>query len=285
MFNRLITFWLLLLGIIGLGAYGYWQGTSQDVVAAVRAGDVDAVKRAIARDPAAVHTKVYAQAFERVEGRIRYRNRTGLDPWDGKYIIHDAVAQIIDPLPMLDALAAGGADLTVRLNGRTLLHLAARQGNLEVATWLLDHAADPNAVNDCATPCGERGQTPLHDGLTLRDDEMSVLLLDRGASVDATAANGRTALHEAGVRSRLSGAFVLCRYGADPTATDVDGRTAYDLALGSVPSQQRSQDTDQLLQWLMPGGGCAIVAAAARTANAAVPEDDARKIFTETVGK
>lgn len=270
------------LGIVAVAAYGCWQGTPQDVVAAVRAGDVEAVKRAIARDPAAVHTKVYAQAFERQESRLRYRNRTGLDPWEGKYIIHDAVAQIADPLPMLDALAEGGADLAVRLNGRTLLHLAAQDGNLEVATWLLNHGADPNAVNDCPAPCVERGQTPLHEGLAFKDDEMTVLLLDRGASVSAAAANGRTALHDAGERGRLSGAFVLCRYGADPASMDADGRTPHDLALASMPAP-RSEGAEQVVQWLRPGGGCAMVAASARMTKAPVSEAEARKVFGQTV--
>lgn len=54
--------------------------------------------------------------------------RTGKNPWDGRYLIHDAVQRIIDPIPMLDALAEAGADLSVRLNGRTLLHMAALDG-------------------------------------------------------------------------------------------------------------------------------------------------------------
>lgn len=74
---------------------------------------------------------------------------------------------------MLDALAAAGADLTVRLNGRTLLHLAARDGNLEVVIWLIDRGADVEASNDCPAPCPERGQRPLHDALAFNDDATS----------------------------------------------------------------------------------------------------------------
>ena len=280
---------VVLFGMLGLGAYGYWQGTSQDVVGAVRAGDVVAVKKALARDPAVAHIKVYPQAFERQSQRVEYEQRTGRSPWEGKYLIHEAAGRVVDPVPMLQALADGGADLTVRLNGRTLLHLAARDGNLEVATWLLDHGADVHAVNDCVDSCDERGQTPLHDGLTIRDDEMSVLLLERGAPVGALAASGRSALHVTGERGRLSGAFVLCRYGADPALTDAAGKTPYDLALvsasGRASNEARPEDAQQLIQWLKPAGGCAIVAASARRAGSPVSDDDARKVFGETVAR
>lgn len=281
-----VAAWSVPLAILGLGAYGFWQGTSQDIVDAVRAGDVGAVKRALAREPAAVHTKVYAQALERQSERRKYELRTGNSPWEGRYLIHDAVARVVDPQPMLDALADAGADLAVRLNGRTLLHLAAHAGNLEVATWLLDHGADVHAANDCVS-CDDAGQTPLHDALEFRDDEMSALLLDRGAAVGAVAGDGRTALHVAGARKRLGGAFVLCRYGADPAVTDASGQTPYDLARlpahGSDPGQTPTEAAGQLVRWLQPSGGCASVAASARAAGAPVSDDDARKVFSETV--
>ena len=126
---------------------------------------------------------------------------------------------------MLDLLAGAGADLTVRLSGRTLLHLAARDGNLEVATWMLDHGLDPDLRNDCSNRCDEAGQTALHDAQAVRADDMSALLLARGAEVDAIAQNGRTPLHLAAQGGQLGGAFVLCRHGADPARRDIQGQT------------------------------------------------------------
>ena len=122
--------------MLGLAAYGFWEGTPQDVVNAVRSGNVGALRKAVERDPAAVHTKVYAQAFERQSDRSAYQARTGRSPWEGKYLIHEAVGRIINPEPMLDALAAAGADLAVRLNGRNLLHLAAHEGAEQLVQWL-----------------------------------------------------------------------------------------------------------------------------------------------------
>jgi len=68
---------LLVLGIVSAAGYGYWQGTPQDVVNAVRSGNVAALTAAFARDPALVHTKVYPQAFERQSQRRDFESRFG----------------------------------------------------------------------------------------------------------------------------------------------------------------------------------------------------------------
>lgn len=270
------------LGILAVAAYGFWQGTSQDVVGAVRGGNVEGLKRALDRDPANVHTKVYAQAYESLRSRSDYVSRTGRDPWEGRYIIHDAVQVASNALPILDVLAAGGADLNVRLKGQTLLHLAAAEGDIEVATWLLDHGADVNAVNDCADNCEERGYTPLHAGLEFRDDEMTVLLLARGARLETAGADGRTALLKAAFRGKLSGAFVLSRHGADLTRADAAGKTPFDLAGVRLPGAEIT-DTElaSFKQWFAPGGPFATVSAMARASGTPMSEDDARDVFAK----
>jgi len=270
------------LGILAVAAFGFWQGTPQDVVAAVRRGDVEGLKSALARDPANVHTKVYAQAYERLRSRSDYISRTGRDPWEGRYIIHDAVEFTSNTLPILDALAAGGADLQVRLKGETLLHLAAAIGNIEVATWLLDNGANVNSVNNCADGCAELGYTPLHSGLEFRDDEMTVLLLARGARLEATGADGRTAMSKAALRGKLSGAFVLARHGADLTRADGAGRTPFDLA-GVAVSGAVSADADfaKFKQWFAPDGPFATVSAMVRASGEPMSEDDARDVLAK----
>ena len=81
----------MVLGILGVAAYGFWQGTPQDVVEAVRRGNVAKLQSALRRDPANVHTKVYAQAYETASARQNYRSRTGNAPGEGRYLVHDAV--------------------------------------------------------------------------------------------------------------------------------------------------------------------------------------------------
>ena len=274
------------VGLVALAAYGYWQGTPEDLVNAVNRGDVSAVTAALARNPASVHTKVYPQGLESASEQHRYRLSTGLEPWGGRYLIHNAIFNTEKPVAMLETLAAAGADLRVRLHGRTLLHLAASEGDLEVATWLLKRGADIHAVNDCDAGCEERGQTPLHDAQHFRGDDMSELLLARGALVDALSANGRSPLHVAADAGRVSTAFLLCRYGADPALQDGSGKRPHDLA--QSPTQPRDahvrpEDEAQLVQWLKPDGGCKQVAAIARTTGAPVSDDEARTVYARTV--
>ena len=274
------------VGLVALAAYGYWQGTPEDLVNAVNRGDLSAVTAALARDPARVHTKVYPQGLESASEQHRYRLSTGREPWGGRYLIHNAIFNTEKPVTMLETLAAAGADLMVRLQGRTLLHLAASEGDLEVASWLLKRGADIHAVNDCDAGCEERGQTPLHDAQHFRGDEMSELLLAHGALVDALSANGRSPLHVAGDAGRLSIAFLLCRYGADPALRDGSGKTPHDLAQSPTrprDSDVRPEDEAQLVQWLKPDGGCKQVAATARSTGAPVSDDEARTVYARTV--
>jgi hypothetical protein len=277
---------LAVLAGVGLGVYGFFEGGPEtDIVYATRAGNLAKVKRLLERSPALVKVKVYPQAYERASQRLEYETRHSRSPWEGKFLIHEAAANGgNNALPLLDMLAAAGADLRVRRNGRTLLHDAAHEGTLEVATWLIDRGADVNAVNDCGDNCVELGWTPLHDA-QYRSSAMSELLLARGADIDKTSANGRTALHVAAAIGDLNGAFVLCRYGADPARKDAAGNTPYDLALKPTPPptgwRKPPDDPTDLPDWLKVNRGCAKVAAQARRTGAPVPEDDARLVFSE----
>ncbi len=208
---RTLSILALLVGV-GFGIYGYFEGVPEsDIVFATRAGNLAKVKELLDRDPALIKVKSYPQGYETATRRLEYKSNQGGSPWQGRYLIHDAAEFGTDRLPLLDLLAAAGADLKVRRNGRTLLHDAAHPGNIKVATWMIDHGADVNAVNDCSDNCGELGWSPLHNAQYFRPSGMSELLLARGAAVDATSANGRSALHVAGATGDLSGAFVLCR--------------------------------------------------------------------------
>ena len=200
-----VAFWAVGLSILGVGFYGFLEGVPEtDIVYAVRAGDLAKVKRLLERDPNLANAKVYPQAHERSDQRRAHELRTGESAWQGRYVIHDALDVTAERLPVLDALAAAGASLDVRLAGRTLLHDAAYQGNTVVTDWLIGRGADVNAANDCKDRCAESGWTPLHNALRFRPAEMIPLLVSRGASIDKAAAEGRTALHVDG-RGRKPG--------------------------------------------------------------------------------
>jgi ankyrin repeat protein len=71
--------------------------------------------------------------------------------------------------------------------GRTALHEAAENGDVIVASHLLDGGADVNARS-------AEGRTPLHDAIEFGHADVVNLLLERGAEVDICAAAilGRT---------------------------------------------------------------------------------------------
>jgi hypothetical protein len=272
---------------IGYAVYGYFEGVPEsDIVYAVRGHNLPKVKQLLERDPRLVHVKVYPQAYERASQRLEYETRHSRSPWEGKYLIHEAADNGgKDAVVLLDMLAAAGADARVRRKGRTLLHDAADSGNVEVATWLIDRGADVNARNDCSDSCAELGWTPLHNAQYSVSGEMSELLLTRGAAVDQTSADGRSALHVAAQWQAMGGAFVLCRYGADPARADAGGQTPRDRAEKPMTRPtgwaKPPDDPTDLPEWLKPDGGCAKMAALARRTSAPVPDDDARRMYIE----
>lgn len=281
---RKLLVWAIPLGIVAVAAYGFFEGTPLDTVNMVRSGSIEEVQAALARDPSLVHTKVYPQAYERVSQQRDYQARTGQSAWEGRMLVHEAAARFEDAVPMLDVLATAGADLSVRLKGRSLLHIAAGSGAGDVVTWLLDRGVDIETRNDCTDNCAELGQTALFDAQHFKDQDMNQLLLARGADPQARSANGRTALHAAAAVGSPAGAFELCRYGTDPTATDAQGRTAHDVAraadaAGRGDSRTLLYGAGELADWLKPGGGCEALAARAKTTGAPVSDDDARVVF------
>jgi len=284
--GRILAFWAVALSILGVGLYGFLQGVPErDIVSAVRTGDLAEVKRLLERDPALANAKVYPQGYERADQQRDYYARTGESPWRGRLVIHDAADATVEKLPVLEALVAAGARLDARLAGRTLLHDAASQGNAPVAAWLIDRGADVNAANDCKDRCAESGWRPLHNAQRFRPAELVALLASRGASLDATAADGRTALHLAAATGSLEGAFALCRHGADPTRKDASGSTPHALSLKPVPPgdvvRVAPDDPAELPAWLAPGAGCEEVSATARRDGKPVSEDDSRIVYAK----
>lgn len=76
-----------------------------------------------------------------------------------------------------ELLISNGACVTVTDDGGlTPLHIAARNGYLEVAKLLIDHGADVNATDN-------QKQTPLHAAAEDGQEEMCELLLKNGAEL------------------------------------------------------------------------------------------------------
>jgi len=105
-------------------------------------------------------------------------------------------------------------------NGETPLMMAALRGNLALARDLLARGAHVN----------RDGWTPLHYAATGESTEMVVLLLDKGAVVDARSPNGTTALMMAARYGAIDSADLLVQRGADRSLKNQRGLTAADFA-------------------------------------------------------
>lgn len=155
-------------------------------------------------------------------------------------LVPEAELQIRNPLPFAAERGYKGAiklliergihiEQTSNVDGTgpTALVLAITSGHKDIASFLIEHGANIEAVDG-------NGRTPLL--LATGDDqayELSKLLLDAGSHIDATDNIGRTSLMAA---SRIGSSKLverLINLGALIDSTDKDGRTALmDAALG-----------------------------------------------------
>jgi ankyrin repeat protein len=86
-------------------------------------------------------------------------------------------------------LLASGADPNARVNdGNTPLHLASRNGHVNVAEILLDFGVDVNAQNNYNT-------IPLHFACQNGHLKLVQMLLNRHADVNACDENYKASLH------------------------------------------------------------------------------------------
>ncbi len=101
--------------------------------------------------------------------------------------------------------------------GSTSLHLAAANGRMAMAEFLLEHGADVNSLN-------EQGASPLHRAVA--HPRIVVLLIEAGGDVNATDERGRTPLHWATRYNDRHTAELLLEHGAHVGAADHAGETA-----------------------------------------------------------
>ena len=116
-------------------------------------------------------------------------------------------------------VATGGNPNEPDENERTGLHIAALNGNLQIAAILIRAKAKLD-IKD------KLGNTPLHYAAERGQLEMAKLLLDVGASVDPENRNGMTPLMVAASRGELDMVRVLLDRGANPAKSDFTGRNA-----------------------------------------------------------
>lgn len=137
--------------------------------------------------------------------------------------------------------------------GNTLLHVAARNGNVRLIEFLLRNRANPlvkNRVGDTplmlATYTGKldavrllvaggsqlnhSGWTPLHYAVFANQPEVAAYLIEKGADLNVRAPNQQTPLMIAARNANLDIAKLLLQAGADVTLIEQHGETAAGLA-------------------------------------------------------
>jgi len=125
--------------------------------------------------------------------------------------------------------------------GRTPLHYAASEANLDALVELLNQGLDPNAVDD-------NGWTPLHFAAQANSAACVSALLEAGAISSVVDSNGNTPLLRAVFSSKGEGEVIrlLRAAGADPLHENASGVSAVSLArmIGNYPVAQFFADVD-----------------------------------------
>jgi hypothetical protein len=106
-----------------------------------------------------------------------------------RYDLHEAVVD--KDLVQVQKLLHKGADLNLlgprRYGYGSALHIAVREGHLQIAKLLIDRGAEIDVLD-------HKDFTPLHNAAWNGNLEMTELLLDAGADIEASTYNGDTPL-------------------------------------------------------------------------------------------
>jgi ankyrin repeat protein len=197
-----------------------------DLIAAVKAGDSDAVARLLRGDPVLAGAR--EDGISAVRLALYHRQAAALEillqhspPLDG--LDHAALgwtAELRHDLARDPGLVSGRS-----ADGFTALHYACFFGGAPAAGALLVAGADPDAVADNASRV-----RPLHSAAAAHDSDAVRLLLEAGADPNATQAGGFTALHAAAQHDDAATAGLLLQHGADPMLRTDQGADAAGIA-------------------------------------------------------
>jgi len=200
---------------------------TQDVIAAVEAGDADRLRAVLAEDRnlaaardgsgvSALMHALYRQRKDMVD--VLRAGRGDLDIFEVTSLGRpDLVEELLSRDPR-SANARSG-------DGFTPLHFAAFFGQESVARVLLEHHADAGAIANNGMQV-----MPLHSAAAGRNLAIARALLEHGAPVNARQQKGWTALHAAAQHGDQPMVELLLKYGANPNAKNDDGLTPDQLA-------------------------------------------------------
>jgi ankyrin repeat protein len=200
---------------------------SRDLFAAIRVGDVDALRALLDSDPPLAHA----------------RNEQGQSPvlaavYNGRSEIRDLLIARGAQLALHEAAAAGQLDRVKQLaqshpnlakscspDGFPVVALAAAFGHFAVARYLHEKGADINAAATNGT-----GYNALTGAVASGHKDIAAWLLENGADANYRYAAGYSPLLTAAANGHLEIVKALVQHGADVHAKTNDGKTAVTLA-------------------------------------------------------
>ena len=139
---------------------------------------------------------------------------------DSKYNIF-RIGTLGHTLCLIEYLRSGSYINQTDMYGDTLMHWAARHGNLEWGQLLV--ASSASIVNIK----GDGGNTPLHLA-SYRNEDFVQFLISSGALVNTKNNEGFTPLHNAVIHQKKDIAEILLQAGANPEIKNMYGKTPYD---------------------------------------------------------
>ncbi|XP_053705709.1 dynein axonemal heavy chain 12 [Synchiropus splendidus] len=128
-----------------------------------------------------------------------------------------------DVLEIIFSASPPGAAQCRTLKGETPLFLAVVYGRRENATFLLQNGSSPDLQND-------EQDSPLVAAILNDQYDLATLLLRYNAEVDQIGPLQRTALHECAFLGLENFVYLLLESGASPNATDIKRKTPLALA-------------------------------------------------------
>jgi ankyrin repeat protein len=200
---------------------------SETLFQAVKAGNVDAVRALVERDPAGASARD-VNGTSAVLTALYY----------GHGAVAEALVEAGAELDIFEAAATGRTAVLERLltedparldaysgDGFTSLMLAAFMGRQEAMDFLLRRGANPRLASR-----GGLKTSPLLAALAGPRPDLALPLIAAGADVHAQGDSGFTPLHSAAHHERPDIVRALLAAGADPRAKTADGKTPADLA-------------------------------------------------------
>ena len=155
-------------------------------------------------------------------------------------------------LEIVELLVGNGADIEDRNDeGNQAIHLAAFLGHVTVVQFLVQQTQKNKGSSSCIESRGNSGFTPLHFAVSSACLNVRLYLLDHGADIDATDDDGNTALHIAVQFGHFSMFRILAQRGSILNARNNEGKTASEMTNSDVLLRYMSSILRNSAEWYL----------------------------------